>query len=110
MLFESSTDEPFKISTEIPSFTTPTLDFATHSAELAALVDKLYAYKEAYFFKRTTLQTKEEAVLLMKNYTNDLRKMQEKTLARFNLLTTPPKRKTFKKTSVDTVEEKCKNN
>lgn len=60
--------DEYQIPSDIPTFTTPTLDFNNHCRELEVLVDKLYKFKKQNIH--------EEAV----------EELKEKTLDRFNLL------------------------
>lgn len=91
------------IPSEMPTFTTPTLDFQSHSAELQDLVDKLYSFKDSYFLinkppalSASSLESSfvpETSADRLKNRDETLWRLRDQTLHRFNQLTTPPIKK-----------------
>jgi hypothetical protein len=82
----------YGIPSESPVFTTPTLDFQTHSMELKKLVDKLYDFKDRFFVVLNAGEKKDktEADELLKLRDTSLRRLRDLTLRRFNQFTLPP--------------------
>lgn len=79
------------IPTDRPSFTTPSLDFATHSVELQRHLEQIYYLRDSYF---DLFPIREKDVHLVESRKNErILKAIERVLERLNLLTKPPKKK-----------------
>ena len=74
------------IPTDIPKFTTPSLDFTLHSKQLKELVDRLYAFRDGYLQDRN--ENDEDNAIHDKDWAVEV--CVEHVLKRFNALTTPP--------------------